>query len=283
MIREFLKSTVAVLPLLFVAGCGNSATNNAAVTVVETVTAGEIAPNQSTTDSNTNPKTAETPTNCKIPVVALDPGHNGEVIAEIDTKTGIAMRDYPNGAEDSDAMAVSKKVKKALEDKGYKVILLKESITDSVSYRERVNRAEKAGADIGISIHTYTDDHRVFPQRVGLFREGQSSNGETLRVTFTNAKTADQSLAMAEKFATIRSETEGRTVSVSDNSFDGRAPLWSGNIPVISLISETVPWVYNEFGMNGGGGANPLGDAGITLYSKSLAKSTEAALPISCR
>lgn len=192
------------------------------------------------------------------------------------------MRDYPNGAEDDDVMAVATKTKSALEKQGYTVVLVKKSVSESVTYRTRVDRAEQAGADIGISIHTYTDDHRVFPQRVGLFREGVSSNGETVRVAFTNADTAAKSQSLSKTFAETRTKVESRPVTVSDNSFDGRAPLWSGNIPVISLISEKVPWVYNEFGINGGGGSNPIGADGINLYAKSLTESTIAALPNSC-
>lgn len=270
------------------AGCSSSDTSNAdnVATVVVTETAGQAPSTAPSSKSPSSATTSKTPKDgkCKAPVVALDPGHNGATIGEFDPETGIAMRDYSNGMEDEDVLAVAKSAKRQLEADGYTVVLLKEKVTDSVSYRERVDRAEKAGADIGISIHTYTSEDKVFDQRVGAYREGDGPDGQTIRVEFTDADVAKKSGAMSRKFAAARTKVEGREVFVTQNSFDGRPPLWSGNIPVISLISDEVPWVYNEFGNpdRSGGGANPIGADGRRMYAESIVAGTEAALPNHC-
>lgn len=219
---------------------------------------------------------------CQAPVVALDPGHNPVQIEAFDPETGAAMIDYPNGAEGANVMAVANNVKEALSNAGYTAVLLKNSVDESVSYRERVNRADQAGADLAVSIHTDINNASVFVQRVGLYREGTAAQGKHVRVEFTNGETAAKSERYGNVIAKKRSEVEGRTVSVVDNDFGGRAPLWSGNIPIIMLISENVPWVYNEFGLPGKGGSVPIGDEGIALYSESLTKGIEAALPNAC-
>lgn len=272
--------TVACAGMLLIA-CESTPQQEAAVvteTVFETVQPGPKSMPQGASRGS-----ASSPRGCKAPVIAIDPGHNPVETAQFDPVTGVAMRDYSNGAEDRDAMAVSDRVKKDLEADGYEVVLLKRSVDENVTYRERVARAEKANADIGVSVHTYTDDHRVFPQRVGLYREGVGADGKQLRVEFTDADTAALSLKYSTAIAASRSEVEGRTVSVTDNSFDGRAPLWSGDIPMIALISENIPWAYNEFGTSGGGGSVPIGERGIATYAEGLTKGIEAALPNPCQ
>lgn len=277
--RGLVVIAACTATLLLTTGCSEAEITEPMATVVETVTAGH-QPERDSSMVSSPPKSR--PGECTPPVIAIDPGHNGETVAEFDVATGIAMRDYPNGSEDADAMAVSTKVKAALEKEDYAVILLKKSTAENVSYRERVTRAERANADVGISIHTYTDDHRVFPQRVGLYREGIGPDGQLKRVTFTNSELAARSQNLSAKYATARSKVEGRQVQVTDNSFDGRPPLWAGNIPVIALISQEVPWVYHEFGINGGGGSNPIGPNGVEIYAESIVAGTKAALPNTC-
>lgn len=281
MLSRSVNAVIAVAcTAALVTACGSSSSEDSGVA---TVTAFETAGRASSSSTESVAKqTTGRSGECRAPVIAIDPGHNPVEIAEFDPVTGVAMRDYSNGAEDRDTMAVSLKVKRSLESAGYKVVLLKKSVSESVTYRERVTRAEKAGADIGVSVHTYTDDHRVFPQRVGLYREGIGADGKPLRVVFQNAETARKSLTYSTAIAKARSIVEGQQVVVADNSFDGRAPLWSGNIPMIALISEKIPWAYNEFGIPGGGGSAPIGDAGIAAYADGLTKGIEAALPNNC-
>ncbi|MFT3899775.1 MAG: N-acetylmuramoyl-L-alanine amidase [Gordonia sp. (in: high G+C Gram-positive bacteria)] len=226
--------------------------------------------------------TASAAAACAPPVVALDPGHNPVEVSGTDPVTGVAMRDYPNGAEDGDVMAVALLVQRALTKAGYRVVLLKKSAAENIDYRRRVTRAERAGADVGVSIHTYTGDHKVFVQRVGLYREGTGADGKPLRVTFRNAATAAKSQRYARAVAAARSRYENRRVVVADNNFNGRAPLWGGNIPMIALMAQHTPWVYNEFGTATGGGSIPIGDAAIATYARGLADGIRRALPNKC-
>ena len=272
---------IAAVASTLATGCSSSVENAAAV-VTETVYETQKSTDSTSLQSSAQPKTSTT-AGCRAPVIALDPGHNPVEVSAFDAETGVAMRDYSNGAEDSDVMAVAEDVKSDLEAKGYTVVLLKKSVDENVNYRERVDRAEKAGADVGISIHTYTDDKRIFVQRVGLSRSGIGSDGQPLTVTYTNAQTAKKSQQLAGKMAAARSGVEGREVLVTDNSFDGRAPLWRGNIPMIALISEQVPWVYHEFGTPGGGGSAPIGQDGIATYAEGITAGVVAALPNKCQ
>ena len=191
------------------------------------------------------------------------------------------MVDDPNGAENFDVFTVAKFVAQKLgATGGYDVVLLKDEPMASVSYRDRVSKAEQAGAVMGVSIHTSPGDNAVFPQRVGLYRQGPAADGSNKKVTFTVENVASQSALFSGKFARARSAVEGTQVQVRDNSFDGRAPLWSGNIPIISLISNKVPWVYNEFGpASGGGGANKIADSALQTYADGLVAGIKASAP----
>lgn len=219
---------------------------------------------------------------CQRPVVAIDPGHNATRVESFDPVTGVAQIDYPNGAEDANAFTVAAQIAKALRAKGYGVVLLKRSTSENVSYRERVTRAERAGASIAVSIHTSPGVNAVFPQRVGLYREGPSADGTTKRVTFTNADVARRSQSYSMQIARERSHAQGTSVRVQDNDFGGRAPLWSGNIPIISLMSVRVPWVYNEFSAIGAGGSVAVAPTALRTYSAGLIAGITAALPIRC-
>lgn len=215
---------------------------------------------------------------CAPTTVAIDPGHNPVPIDDFDPVTGVAEIDYPNGAEDRDVFAVAEQVRDMLVGFGYRVILLKRAVGESVTYRQRVQRA--AGATIAVSIHTSPGVNAVFAQRVGLYREGIGADGRQLRVTFTNRATAARSERYAHAVAEQRTRIEGRPVAVRDNDFGRRAPLWSGNIPVIALIADTVPWVYNEFGTPDAGGSTGLPRARLDAYARGLVAGVRSAVPV---
>ncbi|MFT3899339.1 MAG: N-acetylmuramoyl-L-alanine amidase [Gordonia sp. (in: high G+C Gram-positive bacteria)] len=220
---------------------------------------------------------------CASPVVALDPGHNPVKIDSFDPVTGAAQIDYPNGAEDGNVFAVAQRVAATLRGRGYRVVLLKTSVRESVSYRGRVTRAERAGAALGVSIHTSPGVNAVFPQRVGLYRSGAGPDGKPRRIVFTNAATAAASERYAQAMAAARSRAEGHRVAVRKNNFGGRAPLWAGNIPIISLLATNTPWAYNEFGPAGGaGGSIPVGPAALAAYARGISDGVVAALPRRC-
>ena len=219
-------------------------------------------------------------TPCTRVTVALDPGHNPTPIDVDDPITGATMIDYSNGAEDADDFAVAQRVRRDLTASGYRVVLLKTSVEESVTYRQRVQRAQDAGAALALSIHTSVDDNAVFPQRVGLYREGTDTTGRWHRIVFGNERTAARSEAYSTQVAAARSRVQGVPVTLRDNSFDGRSPLWGGNIPIISLLADDVPWVYNEYGTPSGGGATPLTSADLDTYATGLVQGIRAALPV---
>ena len=226
-------------------------------------------------------------TECRPTVVAVDPGHSTAVISDFDPVSGVRMADWSNGNEDKDVLTVAQTVQRLLQAiPGYKVVLTKNSLDERVTYRQRVDRAVQAGAVIGVSIHTSPNDNAIFPQRQGLYREGPDANGTTKRVSFGNQETAARSQLFASKFQQTRGAAEGHAVQVRDNSFSGRSdpagnPLWSGNIPMMSLLADTVPWVYNEFGpaTGGGGGTSPIAADQLTKYAQGIVDGVRASTP----
>lgn len=189
------------------------------------------------------------------------------------------MADYPNGREDTDALDVSRAVRDRIQSAGYRAVLLKDSITDNVTYRERVDRAEAAGAVVGVSVHTTpgAEGSAVYPQRVGGYRAGVGADGRSRTVTFSDQGTATRSQWYSTVVAGARSLAEGRAVPVGDLSFDGRPGLWGGNLPVISLIAGT-PWIYSEYGSSTGGGAYGITEAEKSRYIDGLATGIVTAL-----
>lgn len=183
-------------------------------------------------------------------VVAIDPGHTSVSHAdEIDPVTGVKMSSTSNGQEDDDVFYVAEKVRNELESDGFEVVMLKETIDEDMTFRERVDRAADADADIGISIHTTpgnANTGEVYNQFVG--GERYSPDKSTV-VTFDNEETAEKSTEYSEIMAEARQEVEGTTVEMTKNSFDGRESegKWGGDLPVVSLLSEEVPWTYHEF------------------------------------
>lgn len=195
-------------------------------------------------------------------VVAIDPGHTSVSHAdEIDPITGVKMSSTSNGQEDDDVFYVAEKVRNELESDGYEVVMLKETIDEDMTFRDRVDRAADADADIGISIHTTPgspNTGEVYNQFVGGKR--YSPDRSTV-VTFNNEETAEKSTEYSEIMAEARQEVEGTTVVVTKNSFDGRESegKWGGDLPVMSLLSEEVPWTYHEFtNENGQGGSQGI-------------------------
>ncbi len=220
---------------------------------------------------------------CPQVVVALDPGHNPVRIDGFDPVTGASQIDYPNGAEDADVFAVATRVRERLQRSGYRVVMLKTSVTESVTYRQRVGRAVAAHARVAISIHTSPGANAVFVQRVGLYREGTAADGTTLRITYRSGATAAASQRYGQAIADARTRAEGLPVMVTNNDFGGRAPLWTGNIPMIALMSDRVPWVYNEFGLDSAGGSTPLPSSWLARYAQGIAYGVQTALPVDGR
>jgi hypothetical protein len=89
-------------------------------------------------------------------------------------------------------------------------------------------------------------------------------------VAFDNPGIAAESQRISGMVAASRSVAEAHRVPVKDNSFDARPGLWSGNLPVISLIADT-PWVYSEFGSADGGGSYGITTAEKARYIDGLA------------
>lgn len=192
-------------------------------------------------------------------VIALDPGHGAEVPQYTDPITKLEDRETANSPERENVQDVANQIKAGLEQAGYTVVMLKNNATDAVSKRQRVDAAKNARANLGISIHTDSGKNfdtygEVWPQFVGGYRQLRSNPG--VKTTFTNQDVANKSSFYSDIFATERNASEhggGTTVKKvvgQSNSFGAsRADIPSiGDISLMQLWADDIPWVYNEIG-----------------------------------
>jgi N-acetylmuramoyl-L-alanine amidase len=219
-------------------------------------------------------------------VIVVDPGHSGRPIHSR-TVNGLLDFDYPNQPEMSEVFDVSACLAEGLRADGYRVIMTKKRVNDSVSLTERARIADRARADLAVSVH---DDHSRSPSFQATYSQrGVAVNGSyptmyrgagSRRTIFDQPKIAKASDHAARIIARERTRAQGRTVAVRQNSFDGRAPLEPGNLAMVQLLSH-VPWVYNEMGARTGASTTRrLGLAAETAYAKGLLDGVEAAVPI---
>jgi len=92
-------------------------------------------------------------------VIVIDPGHSGRSIRSR-TTNGLLDFDYPNEPEMTETFDVSSCVAEGLRADGYRVIMTKKHSGDSVSLTERAEIADRAHADLAISVH---NDHGQGP------------------------------------------------------------------------------------------------------------------------
>ncbi len=208
-------------------------------------------------------------------VVVIDPGH-GPNSVDTDSATGLKQSESNNVPEVTEVWDVSQTVKADLEKVGYSVTLTKQNVNDKVTFRERANIANNAGAAIAVSIH---NDHgqpysfkEVYPQEVGAYRIATSS-GE--KISFSDSAVAQKSREYSNIFKQEREQSEDGSVTVKLNSFDGRAGIEPGNIPMVQLFAE-VPWLYNEVGAQGNMTSKQKAD-----YAHGITNSIKKAVPVS--
>lgn len=215
-------------------------------------------------------------------VVALDPGHGGEVAQDDykDPASGIVLadRETPNSPEREDVLEVAKRVKAELETAGYEVVLLRNEPDEKISKFDRVKKAKDANAQLAVSIHTAPNNlNEVWPQRVGKYREYNSN-----RLTFSNEEIAKKSQQYTDIFAKKRTEIEGHSVTTDPNndsqrgSFTGDRVPSQGDISLLQLWSDTIPWVYNEIGQDQG---TAISEGLKQKYAAALVASIKEAVP----
>lgn len=207
--------------------------------------------------------------------VVLDPGHGSNFTAT-DSQTGLTMVESYNVPEVTEVWNVAQKVKTKLQSDGYNVLLTKNDIEgQGLTFRDKANIANNAQAAIAVSIHddhgqSYSSFKQIYPQEVGAYR-GTGSN----KTVFDNSAVAQKSRDYSKIFQSERQKAEGGSPVVVLNSFDGRAPLEPGNIPMVQLFA-TVPWVYNEVGANG-----DLSQDQQDKYAAGMINAIEKAVPLS--
>ncbi len=221
------------------------------------------------------------------PVIVIDPGHGGEVAQTTDPVSGIIDHNTHNSPETEDVFDVSQLVKTKLETDGYKVIMTKNAALDKALFRQRVDIANNAKANLAISIHyqgdkAFSDPNlaQVYVQRDGQYRTNTSGTN----VVFNNAAVATKSQEYGNIVAAERGRVEGRAVRVMPDASGGinggrGGTISPGNIWAVQLLSN-VPWIYNEVGGSSAGGS-PMGlnQTDKQKYADGLVAGVEKAVP----
>lgn len=215
--------------------------------------------------------TGATETAAEPATIFLDPGHGGGTTADTTTAApnggaeGLWVQESANTPEREEMLTVANNLKGRLEADGYNVVMSRTSNDDKKNLWEKAQAAIDAEADLAVSLHstppaTY-DGWMVVGQKVGNYR---TINGITR--TFNNAETATKSQNYATKIAAARKTAEGITINVDHdhtNSFGG-----TGNISLVALHAQTVPWVYNEIAQDAGNGS--VSQEKLTQYENGL-------------
>lgn len=212
-------------------------------------------------------------------VVFIDPGHGGAIPTYTDPQSGLVTIENHNMPESQDVLDVANQVKAALEQAGYSVILSHNNANDKVKFRDRATAASNAKAAIAISIHTAPGEiNQVWPQRMNTYRQYGSHKD-----TFTNQATATKSEQYADIFATTRTSAEGHKVTTDPGntqqtaSFNRDGIDSKGNISLVQLWAQDVPWVYNEIAQDPN--TKSISEVVKAAYAKGIIEGIKQAVP----
>lgn len=212
-------------------------------------------------------------------VVFIDPGHGGQIPRYTDPQSGLVATENHNMPESADAIEVAKQVETALKQAGYEVVLSHKDPDAMVKFRDRSTAAENAKAAIAVSIHTTDGEiNQVWPQRMDTYRQYGSHKD-----TFTNQATATKSEQYANIMARTRTAAEGHPVTTDPgnkqqaSSFSRPDIESKGNISLVQLWAQDIPWVYNEIARDEGLAITKDRKA---AYAKGIADGIKEAVPV---
>lgn len=284
--RHSISPAALAVAVMLTAGCGgaplepSSATPPTTSGVRSVVSSATPAPRRSTSSPVERPAAPG-------PLIVIDPGHSGKAIRSTATH-GLRDIDYPNYPEIYEMFDVSTCVARALRFDGYRVKLTKAHVLSSVSHSQRAAVANTNHAALAISVH---DDHGVSARFEHTYdqRGTRRSDGSypamyrgtgSQRLVYDHPDTAKRSQTYAQAIARARTTARQRSVTVAQNSYDGRFPLEPGNLALVQLFS-TVPWVYNEMGaLTAGRTGQAMSIDSETAYAVGLLTGVEAAVPL---
>ncbi len=257
--------------------------------IAASLSAAQLAPGISTAEAET--PLLKTPAAAvsghRAPLIVIDPGHSGKYMRSREPVTGLRDITYPNYPEIYETFDISICVTRALRADGYRVILTKKHALDNVSLATRAHVANQNRADLAISVHNdhgqrsrfqATYDQRGLKGRNGKYHAMYRGRGDH-RTVFRLPQVAKKSQRYARIIATKRSTSQRHKVVVTENSFNGRAPLEPGNLAIVQLLAR-VPWVYNEMGARSGSSVYQATSINSEVqYARGLLAGVEAAIP----
>ena len=227
------------------------------------------------------------------PKILISPGHTGMNDKKMSGNPPIIDWIYGSDPELQDDWDVGQKVKTALIEKGYEVLMTKNSVDGGTFSWNRAKQANDNKVDLAFEIHTDGSnplwkfgDGEVYSQSADGYRKsGESGDGEIVHMA-ASPSVMSKSQDYAKKFANARKQAgEPRVQGLvgAGNFFGVRsavpysnpAPVPAGNMPLVMLWSE-VPWIYNEAGTNSDG---KLTESQKTIYAEGLVNGVVASVP----
>lgn len=233
-----------------------------------------------------NPPSATTSASGAKPKILIGPGHTGNMVptTEYNGNPKIMDRIYANKPELQDVWDVAQIVKPALEEKGYEVLMTKNSVDGKPYSWDRAKQANDNKVDLAFEIHTSSPSGtfgnwgQTWSQYKGGYRVDRNGNNFDL---VASDSVIEKSKEYAANFTTARKAAgEPNVVSMTNPGFYN-ASNPPGNMTLVQLWSE-VPWVYLEAGANpskDGDNSGGITDAQKEIYAKGIINGVVASVP----
>lgn len=176
--------------------------------------------------------------------ICLDPGHSsGQPSSDIDSQTGLDVRDSAGAPGEREAMwALALKTKGLLEQAGYVVVLTKNSADEYSSFRKRADIGNSCS--IVVRLHYDENMHAIlYPPAGGYKKHGSSIVYVDPNVAASSKKLAEAMLPSLKKVgvSTIRPDTSG----TSNNTGPALTGSVLSRVPVV-LIENDPQMVRNN-------------------------------------
>ena len=147
--------------------------------------------------------------------VMIDPGHGGQDLG--------ATRD--SFVESKIVLQIAKHLKSALEELNVKDVLLTREADENISLKERVNKANQAGADLFISLHANTSSQATWSGMEFYFNANsrqvpepaplKPTNNEVvaqIQKDFKYYEKTEKSLVLSKSIQTLTNSTEQKSI-----------------------------------------------------------------------
>ena len=219
------------------------------------------------------------------PKILIGPGHTGSGDTRYSGPSpGIKDTIYGNDPELQDVWDVAQKVKTALLDKGYEVLMTKNKVDDNPFSWDRTQKANNNNVDLAFEIHTdstsgsFGNWGSVWSQFQGGYANDKNGNKVNL---VADDSVIEKSKTYAKKFATARKAAGENNIITETTAGFYDKPDPQRNITLVQLWSK-VPWIYLEAGADAskvGLASGGITDAQKEIYATGIINGVVASIP----